>query len=90
MSNSISAGHKQDLPDLGHIVRQSRRVVLLSKSAERFGMSLSTIWEKSRRDPEFPRAFKLSPRKTCFFEDEINDYLERCAAKSRAVEGIQE
>lgn len=63
-----------------------RRTLRPAPSAQKIGMGLSTLWSKAKNDPNFPKPFKLSPRITVFFEDELDQYLTACAAKYRTVE----
>lgn len=56
-----------------------------AQAAQKLSIGLSSLWLKAKTDPDFPRPFKLSPRTTVFYEHELNEYLSRCAAKSRAA-----
>jgi predicted DNA-binding transcriptional regulator AlpA len=68
---------------------RSRRAVRPAIAAATLGIGLSTLWLKSSSDPDFPRPFKTGPRTTVFYEHELEEYLARCAEKSRkATAGI--
>lgn len=56
-----------------------------AKAAEKLAIGLSTLWLKAKNDPAFPKPFKLGPRTTIFFENELDQYLVTCAAKARAA-----
>ena len=62
---------------------RSRRAVRPTTAAATLGIGLSTLWLKCSSDPDFPRPFKTGPRTTVFYEHELDEYLARCAAKSR-------
>jgi prophage regulatory protein len=47
------------------------------QAAKKLGVGLSTLWEKVRLDPEFPRPLKLSTRTTVFVEGELDGYMEK-------------
>ena len=61
------------------------RTLRPSQTAEKMSIGLSSLWLKVKKDPDFPRPFKLSPRTTVFYEHELDEYMSRCAAKSRAA-----
>src|ERR1700693_2143569 len=67
------------------MVQQSRprRAIRPTKAADTLGIGLSTLWLKCSSDPDFPRPFKTGPRTTVFYQHELEEYLARCAAKSR-------
>lgn len=56
-----------------------------AKAAEKLAIGLSTLWLKVKNDPEFPKPFKLGPRTTIFFENELDEYLAKCAEKARTA-----
>lgn len=56
-----------------------------AKAAEKLAIGLSTLWLKTKSDPDFPKPIKLGPRTTIFFENELDQYLVTCAAKARAA-----
>ncbi|MFS0754475.1 AlpA family phage regulatory protein [Noviherbaspirillum sp. 1P10PC] len=63
-----------------------RKTLRIGASAKKLDIGVSTVWLKINTEPDFPRPFKLGPRTTVFFEDELDAYLERCAAKSRQAD----
>lgn len=46
-------------------------------AAEYLGMGLSTLWRRSKQDPDFPKPFKLGPRTTCFNTTDVVAFLNR-------------
>jgi prophage regulatory protein len=46
-------------------------------------MGLSSLWAKCKSDPDFPKPVKLSARTTVFFQEELDQYLNGCAARTR-------
>jgi prophage regulatory protein len=54
-------------------------------AAQKLGIGLSTLWLKVSKDPEFPRPVKLGEGTTVFLEQEIDGWLDRRIAESRAV-----
>jgi prophage regulatory protein len=65
--------------------RPQGRGIRPAKAAVKLDIGLSTLWSKAKNDPDFPKPFKLGPRTTLFLENELDDYLAACAAKSRAA-----
>ena len=63
----------------------NRRTLRPAGVAAKLGIGLSTVWFKAKHDPDFPKFFKLSPRTTVLFEDELNAYLVAKAAESRTL-----
>ena len=53
-------------------------------AAKKLGIGLSTLWLKVKKEPDFPKPFKLGPRTTIFIESELDAYLASCAAKARS------
>jgi prophage regulatory protein len=53
------------------------------QAARKLGIGLSTLWEKTRLEPDFPRPLKLSSRTTVFVEQELDAYMEKWVAKLR-------
>lgn len=48
----------------------------LPKMRELLGLSNTTIWELSRRDPDFPKPVKLTSQCTAWRADEVHDWME--------------
>jgi predicted DNA-binding transcriptional regulator AlpA len=65
--------------------RDVRRGIRPTQAAIKCAIALSTLWLKAKTDPDFPKPFKLGPRTTVFFEDELDEYLAKCAAQSRGA-----
>jgi prophage regulatory protein len=55
------------------------RTLRPAQAAEKLGIGLSTIWLKAKSDPKFPKPFKISPRTTVFYEQELDAYIAACA-----------
>ncbi|HVW50829.1 MAG TPA: AlpA family phage regulatory protein [Trinickia sp.] len=55
----------------------------VKQAAEKLGMGVSSVWERVRKDPEFPRPVKLGPSTTVFLEHELDAYIAKCIAASR-------
>ena len=62
-----------------------RRTLRPPKVAEKLSIGLSTMWMRAKNDPTFPKPFKLGPRITVFFEDEIDAYLTALADQARSA-----
>ncbi len=62
-----------------------RRTLRPAKLAEKLSIGVSTMWDKAKNDPAFPKPFKLSPKITLFWDDEADVYLALCADKSRTA-----
>lgn len=67
------------------VANPQSRAIRPAKAAEKLAIGLSTLWLRVKTQPEFPKPFKLGPRTTIFFEDELDQYLASCAAKARAA-----
>ena len=66
----------------------SRRALRPPLAAKKLGIGLSTLWMMAKTDVEaFPQPFRIGPRVTVWFEDELDQYLLSCAAKARAAQG---
>ncbi len=63
----------------------SNRALRPAKAAEKLGIGLSTLWAKSKTQPNFPKPVKTGPRTTIFLEQELDDYLASCAAARKAA-----
>jgi len=59
-----------------------RRILRLPKVIEKTGLERDTVY-RGAREGWFPKSFKLSPtgRASGWFEDEIDEYLERRGAE---------
>ncbi len=66
------------------VTTSQRRALRPPPSAQKLGVSLSQLWTFVRSDPDFPKPFKLGPRVTVFFEDELDAWLTTVAAKARS------
>jgi len=53
------------------------KIIRPRHTADKCGISLPTLWRKSKDDPDFPKPIKLSSALTGFVEEEVNAYLER-------------
>ncbi len=72
-----------------HIINQYYRV---GHVAQYLGIGVSTIWYRAQHDPQFPKPFKLGERTTVWSKNELDSYVEKMKAKTRAVsdEGEQQ
>jgi prophage regulatory protein len=61
------------------------RVLRPAQAAAKLSIGLSTFWLKVKTDPEFPKPFRLSPRTTVIYEQQLDEYLAACASKSHAA-----
>jgi prophage regulatory protein len=61
------------------------RAIRPAQASEKLGIGLSTLWLRAKNEPDFPKPVKLGPRTTIFFENELDQYLAACAARSRAA-----
>lgn len=64
-------------------VTSQGRCIRPAAAAQKLSIGLSTLWLKAKKDPAFPKPFKTGPHTTVFLENELDDYLAACAAKSR-------
>lgn len=55
------------------------------EAAKKAGFSVPTLWRKSKDDPDFPKPVKVSDNVTGWIESELDDFLRRRVAASRAV-----
>ena len=47
-----------------------------SQSAHHISVGLSSLWRKSKTDPDFPKPIKLGPMTTVFKRSELDQYVE--------------
>ena len=59
-----------------------RRAIRPAQAAQKLGIGLSTLWRRVKTAPNFPQPFKHGPRTTVFFEDQLDEWLNVCAANS--------
>lgn len=55
-------------------------------SARHLAMGVSTLWRKSKEEPDFPQPIRLSERVTVWKVADLDDYIERKAASSTGGE----
>ena len=53
-----------------------RRYLRMPEVIRMTGMSKSTVWEKSKNDPAFPKPVKVSDRCTAWRSDELMTWLD--------------
>lgn len=51
--------------------------------AEKLGTSTTTVWRKSKNEPDFPKPVRLSDAITGWLESEVDDYIARKVRESR-------
>jgi len=52
-------------------------------AAAHIGVAPSTLWQILKKDPTFPRPFKLSSRCTLFYTDQLDSWLASKAAQTQ-------
>jgi predicted DNA-binding transcriptional regulator AlpA len=57
------------------------------QAAAYLGMGESTLWAKSKTDPDFPPLIRLSPRITLVTKESLDRYIELKATQSVANSG---
>jgi prophage regulatory protein len=55
-----------------------RNVLRLPAVMQKVGLKRDSVYRLAKQGV-FPRPIKLSERASAWFEDEVDDYLERCA-----------
>lgn len=58
-------------------------IIRPKKAAEKLGIGLPTLWSWARR-ADFPKPIQLSSNASGFVENELDDWLARRVAESRA------
>lgn len=48
--------------------------------AEYFSIGISTVWNRAKNDPEFPKPFRLGARTTVWSKADLVAYAERMKA----------
>ncbi|MCA8094418.1 AlpA family phage regulatory protein [Burkholderia anthina] len=56
-----------------------------AQAAEKLGIGISTLWLRAKREADFPKPVKLGSRTTIFIEAELDAYLQKRIAESRAA-----
>jgi predicted DNA-binding transcriptional regulator AlpA len=59
-----------------HTTKERRTASRPKQASARLGIGLSTLWDRLKNDPAFPRPFKMGPRITQFWDDELDSYAE--------------
>ncbi len=59
------------------------KIIRPKVAAEKLGIGLPTLWSWARR-ADFPKPIQLSSNASGFIESELDDWLERRVAESRA------
>ena len=52
------------------------RIVRKPEAARITGLSATTLWRLSRKDPTFPKPVRLTPQATGWFESELRLWLQ--------------
>ena len=65
-------------------VREALKILRRKQLEERLQLSRSTIYERMRTDPEFPRSVNLGGRAVGWVEGEVDAYLAFLIERSRA------
>ena len=60
------------------------KIIRPQQTAEKCGIALSTLWAWAEGKPDFPKPVQLSGNVSGFIEEEVETYLERKVAESRA------
>ena len=55
--------------------KKSNRLISRKEVVERVGLSYPTIWEMMKKD-KFPRSRQLGPQKVCWYEWEIDEFID--------------
>ena len=53
--------------------------------AQYYGIGVSTVWNRAKNDPEFPKPFRLGARTTVWAKSELDDYAEKMQAMRGAA-----
>jgi len=61
------------------------RAMRPAKAAEHLGIAVSTLWQYTKTDPQFPKPIKISHRVTLFMEEDLAKWLSLRAAARRAA-----
>lgn len=67
--------------------QQEPKLKRAKDSASHLAMGVSTLWRKSKEEPDFPQPIRLSERVTVWRVDDLDAYIERKAAST--MEGQQ-
>lgn len=52
-----------------------KKLLTLKETAIALGLSISTIYRLIKHDPNFPKALRLTRKKTVFREEDINRWI---------------
>lgn len=52
------------------------RLLSIKETAKALGVSVSTIYRFLKHDPKFPKALRLTRKKTVFREEDVNKWIE--------------
>jgi prophage regulatory protein len=57
----------------------------VDQAAEYLSMGRSTIWARSKNDPEFPKPFHIGPRTTVWAKDQLDAYAQKKMLAARGA-----
>jgi|GEM_PF-5354032 len=60
-----------------HKAEMENRCISVHEVAKLLNMGVSTVWYRLKRDEDFPKPFKLGPRKTVWRLNEVEAYIRR-------------
>lgn len=63
---------------------QLRAALRAKQAAAYLGICESSLWDRAKNDPTFPKPRKLGPRTTVWMREELDAFLASCVSKKAA------
>lgn len=56
----------------------------VGRVAEYFGIGVSSVWNRAKNDPKFPKPFRIGARTTVWAKSDLDAYAEAMKAQGAA------
>lgn len=70
--------------------KRQKKLLRVAGVARKLDSGVSTVWFRSKNDPDFPKPFPLGAKTTVWDEEELDAYIERMKSKARANSAAKE
>jgi predicted DNA-binding transcriptional regulator AlpA len=63
------------------LIQDVKRALRVRQVADALDIGVSSVWYRTKNEPDFPKPFSLSPRVTVWAPDEVDAYVDAQKAK---------